>query len=248
MALAKASEDIIAAILVGSGAVGFLDEYSDLDFYMVVNREENIEKAMHYISGGINEQLQLLRFAQLEDRKLQVHLTSNFLEIDIGYVSFDQISALRKQWKVLFDKTGTVDAAMCRSWEQRYKEPQAGETVADYAGKAWHFLFHAAVAIRRGQVWRSVAEVDIARNMLIELMGLRHSLETKRYRAVDRLPAEDLSLLEKTLATCLSRKALSECLNCLVEATYDELEAYPGIQIPVGRQQVREYIQAVLGA
>jgi len=130
-ALANTCGDIVSAVLVGSGAEGFTDEFSDLDFYMVADCDANIPRAMDDIASGIKERLQILTFMQMPQRELQVYLTGNYLEIDIGYASLDQVRATRKRWEVLFDKTGTVDADMRRTWEQNAINAHGNEKTAE---------------------------------------------------------------------------------------------------------------------
>jgi len=248
--LAERSGNILAAILVGSGSVGFTDELSDIDICLVVDSDENIEKAMDYMSFGIREYFQVAEFVQMLQRGLQVYLLDNFLELDVGYMPINNVTARRKRWKVVFDKAGTVDNDMKASWEKAQQENsvktlESDKNLVSLAGDVWHYLFHAAVAIKRDEYWRSIGEMDIARNMLIELKGFRYSLSTKRYREIDNFPCDELAVIQKTLPSCLSQKSLLDNLYCLVDAVYDELEAYCSKYIVITRQQVMEYIKCV---
>jgi len=250
--LTQHNDNIISLILVGSGSIGFTDELSDLDFCIVVDNEDNIEKTMDDIISGIRNNYQVIAFDQILQRNLQVCILNNFLEMDIGYVSIDSVTARRGRWKVLFDKSETVDYAMKKSWESNSKENHGktdnvdiNDTFAEYASGIWHPLFYAAVAIKRSEYWRSIGEMDIARNMLIELKGYRYSLETKRYRDVDNFPNDDLMAIHKSYFTELSQVNLLEKLYYLVDIIYDELETYCEKHIVINRHQVVEYITGV---
>jgi len=250
--LAYKNQDIASVILVGSGSVGFTDKLSDLDFCVVVNKKENIENVMDSVCADIKEHLRILYLSQMPKRGLQVYLIDNYLELDVGYVSIDNVTARRERWKVVFDKVGTVDSDMRKSWERSSKE-NLGKThsvdldkmLEEISIGIWHPLFYAALAIKREQYWRCVGEMEIARNQLIELKGYRYSLETKRYRDVDKFPTHDLTLLQETFALCFSQRDLFNSLNCLVDAIYDELEVYCEKHIIVNRHNVKEYIKSV---
>jgi len=251
--LAQYNDDILSVILVGSGSVGFTDELSDLDFCVVINNDENLEKTMNYIQDGIRKHSPIIAFQQMLHRGLQVYILDNYLEIDIGYVTIDRVYARRGRWNVLFDRVGTVNNDMEKSWKQNLNDNRGktfsvniDEALAEYAGEIWHPLFCATVAIRRGEFWRAIGEMDMARNILIELKGLRHSLETKRYRDVDRFPADELVAIHKSMPTCLSSEKMTEALCHLVEAIYDELEAHCKKYIIIDRKQVKEYISYIL--
>jgi len=58
-------------------------------------------------------------FSQIPKKGLQVYLTDSYLEIDIGYGDYTCAAANRKHWKVLYDKSGTVDKAIHDSWNNK---------------------------------------------------------------------------------------------------------------------------------
>jgi len=250
--LTQNNDNNLSLILVGSGATGFTDELSELDFYVVIDADENISKTMTYVYEGINKHMQIIAFQQMLQRGLQVYILENYLEIDIGYATIDKVTARRGRWKIIFDKIGSIEDDMKKSWEQNSKGNRGkthyvnmDEKLSEYAGDIWHYLFGAALAIKRKEFWRGIGEMDIARNMLIEIKGLRLSLEAKRYRDVDNFPSADLSAVHKTIPSCLSQEKLTENLYCLVGAIYDELEMHYEKFIVIKRRQVEEYIDSI---
>ena len=242
------NEHIVALVAVGSGSYGFNDELSDLDMVVAIDSDENMATVMEYVHSKLNERLNFIYFKQVPQRRLQVYLADNYLEIDIGYGAYTSAAAFRKDWKVLFDKSGTVDRAMRVSWEKYGTAPKKDELdkkLAECSDSVWHNLMHAAVAIKRRQYWRAVAELDLARNMLIGLLGCRYSLDTGRGRDVDKFPEAELDTLQKTLVTSLTQDALWSSLAALTDAVYTELERYGRrAQIKVDRRHVNEYINA----
>jgi|GEM_PF-6640966 len=113
-----------------------------------------METVMEYVSSQLNKRLNFIYFKQMPQRRLQVFLTDNYLEIDIGYGAYTSAAAFRKDWKVLFDKSGTVDKAMRTSWEKHEMAPKANELdkkLAECSDAVWHNLMHSAVAIKRRQ-------------------------------------------------------------------------------------------------
>lgn len=192
--LCEKNEEIASILQVGSGAFGYIDELSDLDFCIVGHHADQIEQTMNYLYSGIKERLQIACFEQMLQRGLQVYVLDNYLEIDIGFVSLENVVARRGHWNVIFDRTGTVQTLMEISW-RKTKEENHGktsktdvkQTYAHYAGSFFHYMFHAAVAIKRKQYWRSIGEMDIARNRLIELKGYRKLSPSGRGKYEPRL-------------------------------------------------------------
>ena len=245
---AEKSTNILAAVLVGSGAVGFIDNISDIDFYLITDSDENIFKAMKYMKDHIEKYNNPILSKQIDERKLQVYLLQNYLETDIGYSSINQANSDRENFKIMFDKTGTVNQLLNESL-QKHKEETVNTDIKnkfkESIGSIWHFLFHSANAIKRKQYWRCIADMELARNIIIEIKGYRYSLETKRGREVDKFPQTELANMRKTYATEFTQEALLQNLLCLVDFIYNELEEYFHDYIVIKRKYVTEYINII---
>lgn len=247
IALTKQNEHIMALIAVGSGAYGYIDELSDIDMVIAVDKNENLETVMDAVAAQIKAKLTLIDFSQNTKRRLQVYMDERFLEIDIGYGAYTDAAAYKKDWKVLFDKTNTVEQKMRLSWDAQAaaQTPDAYQALlTDCAERIWHNLMHAAVAIKRGLLWRAYSELELARNTYIGLLGSKHSLDTVRGRELDKLPVNELAILDKTLVPALTQDALWNSLNAITDAVYDELEHGEQIHIFITRAQVQAYIRA----
>ena len=245
----KSYEHIVALVAVGSGSYGFYDELSDLDFVIAIDSNENMEMVMEYVKSQLDKCLNYIYFKQSPQKRLQVYLSDNYLEIDIGYGAYTSAAATKKHWKVLFDKSETVEKAMRASWEGKIANEnetnELSQRLAECSDSVWHNLMLAAVAIKRGQYWRAYTELEFVRKWLIELLCYRYSLDSDRNREVDKLPEAELSVLNKTLVSSLNKDALWRSLDALVDAVYTELESYgERACIIVNRQQVNEYINA----
>jgi len=240
------NEHILALIVVGSGSFGYIDELSDLDMVVAIDNDENMETVMEYVTSQLNKRLNFIYFKQIPQRRLQVYLSDNYLEIDIGYGAYTSAAATRKNWKVLFDKTGTIDEIMHSSWGKYESDPKTDEynkKLTECSDVVWHNLMHSAIAIKRRQYWRAVAELELARNLFIGLLGWRYLLDTSRGRDVDKLPEAELTILKKTLVSSFTQDALWLNLAALTDAVYTELERCgERACIKVNRQQVNEYI------
>jgi len=93
----KKIDGIIAIILVGSGSVGFTDDISDLDFSIVMDNCCEVSAIMKRVKDCICNKWKLLDVQEMQKRGLQVYILDNFLEIDIGYMILDKISATRER-------------------------------------------------------------------------------------------------------------------------------------------------------
>jgi len=252
--LLTAIPEITAIILIGSGAAGYTDELSDIDIMSEVSDEADIISVMDTVCAELKARYNILCFAQLIERRLQVCLIDNYLELNFSYRTIETLEARAACWQVLFDNVGNIDAIMHATYA-KFEEANRINTddiyqnkLVEYSEQIWHFIFHAAAAINRGRFWKAVKELDFVRNNIIELKGLRYDLSMSRHRDVDKIPQDELALLQKTLPSLLTKEALADNLRHLITAAYDELEInQPNPHITVSRAQAVEYLTQALG-
>ena len=241
LSAARQCEKIISLIQVGSGANGYHDERSDLDFVIALDSDESMPEVMEYMRRKISAKYQLAFFTQDESRHLQNYILSDLLEIDIGYGGYEHAAAWKPAFKVLFDHSGTVEEKMVRSREwmddRIYGEKQKKD-MEQARNAVWLFLMHAAVAIHRGNCFRAIGEMEAARALYIDLLGDRYRLESRRNREIDHLPEAEKAAIRSTFAAAESPTELWAALVNLTDLVYKELE---GISVPVTQEMLRDY-------
>ena len=241
LSVASQCDKIVSLVQVGSGANGFHDERSDLDFVIALDSAESMSEVMEYMRREISTKYELAFFKQDESRHLQNYILSDFLEIDIGYGGYEHAAAIKPAFKVLFDHSGTVEEKMVRSREWMndsiYGDKQKKDT-EQARNTVWFFLMHAAVAIHRGNLFRAIGEMEAARAMYIDLLGDRYRLESRRNREIDRLPEAEKAAIRSTYAAGESPAELWTALINLTALVYKELA---GISMPVTQEMLHDY-------
>lgn len=245
LASAKDCDRIVSLIQVGSGAVGYHDDKSDLDFVAALDAEESMIEAMNYMHRVISDKYELLFFKQVEETHLQVYLLSNMLEIDIGFGGYEHAAARKPAFKVLYDRTGVVEEKMIKSmeWMNQTKYGDKRENDIAVAGNtAWARLMHAAVAIKRGNYFRVIGEMEYVRKLYINLLGNRYFKESVLNKEIDDLPEEEKEKIKSTLVLNDSSDALWSSLLNLTKLIYDEME---GNEHPVSYEKLLEYYRDI---
>ena len=241
LSVASQCDKIVSLVQVGSGANGFHDERSDLDFVIALDSGESMSEVMEYMLREISTKYELAFFKQDESRHLQNYILSDLLEIDIGYGTYEHAAAWKPAFKVLFDHSGTVEEKMVQSREwiddSVYGEKQKKDT-EQARNVVWFFLMHAAVAIHRGNCFRAIGEMDAARALYIDLLGDRYRLESGRNREIDRLPETEKAAIRSTYVARESPSELWKRLINLTALVYKELEGY---EVPVTQEMLYEY-------
>jgi hypothetical protein len=193
LSAAKECGRIIALVQVGSGAVGYRDERSDLDFVIALDSDDSMVKVMDYMSRALSGQYEIVFSTRNESRHLQNFILSNLLEIDLGYGGYEH-AAMKPAFKVLYDHSGIVEEKMIRSREwmddKIYGDKQKKDIEAA-CQSVWIRLMHAAVAIHRENTFRAIGELEYVRKQYVDLLGDRYRLESGLNREIDRLPEKE---------------------------------------------------------
>lgn len=236
-------DKIVSLVQVGSGAVGYHDALSDLDFVIALDKDESMVEVMDCVHEKLAEKYEFLYFKQAEERHLQVYLLSNLLEVDIGYGGYEHAAAIKPAFKVLFDHSGVVEEKMTasRAWMDDAIYSGKRKKDVDFACDAvWAHLMHASAAIKRGKTLRALGELAFVRDQYLALVGDRCHLESNQNRELDDLPEEEKAAIRSTFVTGESQKELQTSLLNLTKVIYRELK---DAKIPVTEEMLYEYYQ-----
>jgi len=220
----RTDERIAGILIVGSGAVGFDDDYSDIDLSVVVAEENDVHPVFCTCGEAIKKLLPIIGHFEVTygiHSYLHGFLTDNFLEIDIGFVCLSELTAKRERWKVAFDYSGKIEAIMRSSWEKRPQQDIKG--IYSYRISAiWHHIIHVVIALRRNQSWKALHYLERIRNQTFEFAGMRMGLEVDNFRQVDQMPRDFLSGLQQTLVISLDTNGIMHALKLVVESFFRE--------------------------
>ena len=242
-------EYVSSVILVGSGAKGFRDRFSDIDFTVVLDDSADVDGFLSAYQSYLSSEFAVMINHRVRGRPLAVAVLDNLLEIDISAVFLNELRAVRESWKVLSDRSGQAESVMQRTWSEKASAEQSERTDSEFNTAAWgfwHYLIYAALAIKRGDLWRACREIQFVRDMAVELTGLRAGLETKRYRDVGQFPAETLARLEKTFPAGFTRQEYAKALKETAELVYDILEERLGDTLEFPRDRMKEYFAVTI--
>jgi hypothetical protein len=164
---------LAGAVLVGSGAAGFRDDESDID--LVAPVADGHDAALVFGDwkgriGGIVSGRYLAATAATEREHLLVVHCDDRLEIDISFPPLGELAARAPRWRVLWERSGDVTQRLSAL------PPEAGIAAGQAyqwtLNRAVHRVTYAARALRRGQAWKAILQLDELRRFALELACL----------------------------------------------------------------------------
>ena len=220
----KSDGRITGVLVVGSGAVGFKDDHSDIDLSVVIATEKDVEPVFRDWDDKIQALFPVVTRFETHYGPysfLYGFLLDNFLELDIGFLYLNNLVARRPQWQIAFDRSGKIQSIMEASQTNK-SAAEESERHQHYLESIWHYIMHSAICLRREQNWRAMFYLGMVRQQTIELAGLRLGLETKNYRHVDQFPADFLLSLQRSLPSDFSSIKIMKALKTATQCFFDE--------------------------
>jgi predicted nucleotidyltransferase len=205
-------ERLSGAVLIGSGAVGFTDQDSDIDLVAVVSRAEDLART-HEDWGrkvpGLFPVLYHSRTPFTVRNHLHAFVLEGFLGLDLSFVSLAELEVRWDRGRMVFDRTGEVR----RRTEGREMPPARPEDELWLLNAACHRVLECRKSLRRGELWRANMTLNELRDFTFQITGLA-VLRSARQRHVDSLPADFLRLMSRTVAP-VERTEMAEALRVL---------------------------------
>ena len=201
----------MGCILVGSGAIGFSDSYSDIDIVVVVDDDMDTNEVSEVWKNYLQDNLAVMAYAVAPraDRIIlhNFYLTS-YLEINNCVLPLELLSATKERYKVLWDRTGRMQTILDESWAHLKTRNHFERYFEARKAGIWHYINHAYVALQRGNAWQAISDIEEIRNQIVHLRAYRSGLEPKRNRDVGKMEHNFLEQLSTLLVDSLSLETL----------------------------------------
>ncbi|WP_152364084.1 nucleotidyltransferase domain-containing protein [Microlunatus speluncae] len=226
---ARADPDVIAAAVLGSGASGEEDDWSDIDLALCLRPDADQDRVVQrwtdviFAEHGAVHRLDVAAAGAL----YRVFLLESSLQLDLSFWPAAEFRPHGPTFRLLFGEA----------------LPPAEKTEVDPArtiGLAWLYGLHVRSALARDRTWQAVIMLDHLRDQVLQLACLRHGLNPHQGRGVDLLPAEVLTAVATARAGSVETAELTRSAAALLELLARETAAQDrvlaGVLEPVLRQ------------
>jgi predicted nucleotidyltransferase len=203
VATCQADERIVAAFLGGSYAKDKADKFSDLDLFFITTDEayEDFLAERESFIRLLGEPLVLEDFSATHGYFV---LFANGTEAEIWFGRESKFKDIYEgPYRVLLDKKGILAGEV---FPLHVADPaKQTEILREQISWFWHELSHFIKAMGRGQLWFAYGQLEIMRQICVNLARLRYNFldpyvvgEEPYFKVEQALPIEQLAPLQAT--------------------------------------------------
>lgn len=210
--MARTDRDVVGAALVGSGATGTEDEWSDIDLALQIRKRADPAQVAERWTAGLYDRLGAADHLDIvaDGVLYRVFLLQTSLQVDLSFWPAHRFGPTEPGFRLLFGKVRS---------ERGPRQPDAAHAIA----MAWLYALHARSALARGRTWQTVMMLDHLRDQLVVLACLRAGLNPHHGREVDRLPAAELGRLARARASTTTTRELTRSHVALLDLLRQEV-------------------------
>ena len=194
----KVIPDVGGIVQIGSGTIGYTDEYSDIDLMIATN--ENILE----VKKTIIEILNKMRAFFIKEGKfseeifLLIPFFKNGLEMNISILPLELLNVKSPLWKIIFDRNGDVTKKMEEENDKfvAQQQPYMKSYAIDF-----EFAYHLRklnIELVRGNYIYAMKMLDILRDTTLNLQILNENKKLHQFKAYHTLQKEFINELDKS--------------------------------------------------
>ena len=209
---ARRDPRISGAAITGSGSVGSLDRWSDIDLGFGVREATDLRPALDDFTEYMRrEQHALDSLDVVRDPWIyRVFLLPSTLQVDLAFAPATHFGARAPSFKLVFG-----DAVE----RPHVPPPDAGELI----GYGWLYALHARSSIARARPWQAEYMISAMRDQVLALACLRLGLPAREARGIDGLPSDITRPLESGLIRRLERVHLFRAFQATTDGLAREM-------------------------
>lgn len=220
---AEGLDAVVGFLVVGSGAYGFRDEYSDVDGLVVVKQSGDVEAVNRLLVEQVNKVATVSRmkiYQHEPDIWVTCFFMHNYLNLDLGVWALDKLRATKPHWIVKFDKIGIIEEKLRTSLSARPKQ-NVHAIASDTLSRLWQFVRTAVVAIKRGHFIKAIKDMDWIRDQLITIICLMNDSYDDLSQNIEAIDHHYVDRLKATYNCSMTQEQLGMTLIAILELAFD---------------------------
>jgi predicted nucleotidyltransferase len=211
LAMARADGRVVAAALIGAGAPGRGDRWSDVDLGFGVADGATPAALLADWTPRLEREFDAVHLfdVTVASTIYRVFLFPGALQVDLSFAPAAEFGSRGPKFRLLYGRA--------------IEHPRAAPPSARHlCGLGIHHAVRARFCIERGRLWQAHHWISELREIGLTLACLRRGLETREGRGYDALPQEVLQPFEASLPGGIGRGELLKALQHAIDGLLRE--------------------------
>ncbi|MCM3744881.1 aminoglycoside 6-adenylyltransferase [Sporosarcina luteola] len=196
----ESSNLVEGVIQLGSGTIGYKDEYSDIDVMVSTSKAEDVESTksvVHQILREFNPiYIKEKQFSR--DIYLLIAFMENSLEFNVSILPSELLNVKSPLWKVIVDKTGFVSEKMNAENEVFQNKPIKYNVNIDIVFEFAYCALSLDKELKRNNLIYALKMLENMRDYVLLVQAMNENKKLHQFKAYDTL---DPSFIEEYLST-----------------------------------------------
>ncbi|MCA1031214.1 aminoglycoside 6-adenylyltransferase [Bacillus timonensis] len=185
----ESSQFVEGIVQIGSGVIGYKDEFSDIDLMVATSQIEQAEKTRDVLreifSSFHPSYIKEKQFSK--DIFLVIAILQNGLEFNVSIVPREFLSVKSPLWKIIVDKTGSVTEKMNHEHENFMKKPIKYNVGFDVAFEFVYCALSLEKELKRNNVIYALKMLEEMRDFTLIVQALNEDKKLHQFKAYESL-------------------------------------------------------------
>lgn len=214
---------ITGIISMGSADTVFADIHDDVEFLIIIEKPSIIDIVFTLWVKRLEDLLHdhsSFNYILREKTHQFSALLDNYLQISIQFRAVNRFNLVGNDWCVVFDRKQQIQNYLDK--RNMTREQYVQSLYEDHVRTIWRPVVSCVRELRRNNLWKANAELELLRKHIAEIAGLRHLQFTQDYQNMQHLPEMFLIQLRHTLPTAISDSAIRRSLKMALTMLFTE--------------------------
>jgi predicted nucleotidyltransferase len=222
----KASRLVEGIVQLGSGVIGYKDEYSDIDLMVAASNAEDVKITKDLVRESLSEFNPVyIKEKQLrENVYLLIAFMENSLEFNVSIVPRDSLKVKSPRWRVMVDKTGLVSEKMKRENDQFNNSTLKYEVNDDAVFEFVYCALRIEKELRRNNFIYSLKMLEMMRDYTLQVQAMNEGKKLHQFKAYETMNPHFVKAYLSTYPNEMKVQHLAESADKLKELFKDTVK------------------------
>lgn len=210
-------QDVEGIIRLGSGTIGYSDQYSDIDLMIATTEQVEVAK------DSIKANLQSVGAFYIKEEKfsdrifLLIPFFKNGLEMNISVLSITDLNVKSPLWKLIFDRNGDVHTKMHEENEKFIQQEQPYLKKFDITFEFAYHLRKLHIEVQRENVIFAMKMLDVLRDFTLTIQILNEQKKLHQFKAYHTLEKDFINQLMGSYPTIIDPPGIMQASRLITE-------------------------------